>query len=101
MDLRHIVGCYYAHQIGPLTEEGWANDSQAFLQAMKSKKDSEWLAIKELNPFSYMGYMATVFQQVTGHHLKGLKNYTSWMRASGYYHWKAAELKQLHRCPHL
>ena len=101
MDLLHILGCHYAHQIGPLTEEGWDKDSQAFLQAMKLRREREWLAIKELEPLSYMGYVATMFQKVTGHYLKGLSGYTGWMRASGYYHWKAAELNQFNRCPHL
>ena len=48
-----------------------------------------------------MSYVAAVFKQVMGHYLKGLSGYTGWMRAGGYYHWKAAELNQLDRCPHL
>ena len=101
MDLLHIVGCHFAHQIGPLTNEKWKKDSKAFLQAMKLHREKEWLAIKELEPLDYMSYVAAVFKQVTGHYLKGLSGYTGWMRASGYYHWKAAELNQLDRCPHL
>ena len=101
MDLLHIVGCHYAHQIGPLTNKKWKKDSQAFLQAMKLCREKEWLDIKELEPLNYMCYVAAVFKQVTGHYLKGLSGYTGWMRAGGYYHWKAAELNQLDRCPHL
>ena len=100
-DLLHIMGCHYAHQIGPLANEKWEKDSQAFLQAMKLHKEKEWLAIKELEPLNYMGYVAAMFKQVTGHYLKGLSGYTGWMRAGGYYHWKVAELNQLDRCPHL
>ena len=101
MDLLHIVGCHYAHQIGPLADEKWEKDSQAFLQAMKLREEKEWLAIKELEPLNYMGYVAAVFKQVMGHYLKGLSGYTGWMRAGGYYHWKVAELNQLDRCPNL
>ena len=42
-----------------------------------------------------------MFKQITGHYLRGLSRYTGWIRASGYYHWKAAQLNQLHLCPHL
>ena len=101
MDLLHIVACHYAHQIGPLTNEKWKKDSKAFLQAMKLHREKEWLAIKELEPLDYMSYVAAGFKQVMGHYLKGLSGYTGWMRASGYYHWKAPELNQLDRCPHL
>ena len=100
-DLLHIVGCHYAHQIGPLADEKWEKDSQVFLQAMKLCKEKEWLAIKELEPVDYMSYVAAMFKQVTGHYLKGLSGYTGWMRTSGYYHWKVAELSQLDRCPNL
>ena len=96
----HIVGYHYATQIGPLKDGRKQMSSQAFLQAMKRSK-KEWLDIKELNPRNYMRYMANMFKQITGHYLRGLSRYTGWIRASGYYHWKAAELNQLHLCPHL
>ena len=100
IDLSHIVGCHYAHQIGPLTDGRWEIDSQAFLRAMKSCK-REWLDIKELDPLNYMRYVANMFKQITGHYLRGLSSYTGWIRAGGYYHWKAAKLNQLDLCPHL
>ena len=100
-DLLHIVGCHYAHQIGPLAGEKWEKDSQVFLQAMELCKEEEWLAIKELEPLDYMSYVAAMFKQVTGHYLKGLSGYTGWIRAGGYYHWKMAKLNQLNHCPNL
>ena len=100
-DLLHIMGCHYAHQIGPLANKKWEKDSQAFLQAMELCKEKEWLAIKEMEPLNYMSYVAAMFKEVTGHYLKGLSGYTGWMRAGGYYHWKVAELNQLDRCPNL
>ena len=48
-----------------------------------------------------MGYVATTFEEVTGHLLPGLKDFTGWIRAGGYYHWRVAELGQVDRCPHL
>ena len=36
-----------------------------------------------------------------GHLLPGLKDFTGWMRAGGYYHWRVVELGQVDRCPHL
>ena len=100
MDLMHIVSCHYATQIGPLKDGRWDVDSQAFLQAMRDNK-KEWLEIKELDPLNYMRYMANLFKWTTSHHLHGLSRYTGWIRAGGYYHWKAAELNQFYRCSHL
>ena len=85
-DLLHIVGCHYADQVAPLTGEQWEKDSQAFLDAMRHRKKTEWLDIKELHPLDYMSYVAAVFKEVMGHYLKGLSSYTSWMRVGGYYH---------------
>ena len=48
-----------------------------------------------------MGYVATKFQKLTGHPLPGLKDFTGWIRAGGYYHWKVADLGQVDRCAHL
>ena len=85
-DLLHIVGCHYAYQITPLDSRGWEDNSHEFLRAMELRKDEEWLAIKELEPLQFMGYVAEVFEQVTGHHLEELSSYTGWIRAGGYYH---------------
>ena len=67
---------------------------------MEDCKDWEWLDMKELDPLQFMGYVAEAFKQATGHHLKGLKGYTEWIQAKGYYHWKVAQLKQLKHFPH-
>ena len=48
-----------------------------------------------------MGYVATKFQKATGLYFEGLKHFTGWIRAGGYYHWKVADLGQVNRCPHL
>ena len=48
-DLTHMVGCFYASQIGPLNTQQWYSDWDKFLQAMEDRK-GKWLDIKELEP---------------------------------------------------
>ena len=100
-DLLHIMGSHYAYQIGPLDSWEWEGYSQEFLKTMQAQKEMDWLDIKEVRPLKYMGYVADVFQEVSGHYLDNLSGYTGWMRAGGYYHWKVKQLKQLRHCPHL
>ena len=70
-DLIHMVGCFYASQIGPLNTRQWHSDRDKFIQAMEECK-SEWLDIKELAPLHYMCYVAQCFVDSTGCNLKGL-----------------------------
>ena len=100
-DLTHMVGCFYASQVAPLTSQQWYSDRDAFIRAMEERKDHKWLDIKELTPLRYMRYVAKCFQDTTGHNLKGLGLHTKWIWAQSYYHWKVAELDQLQHCPHL
>ena len=96
-DLVFIVGCYYAAQVGSVAEgsQPWESDCQKFLDAMEQCRSTQWLDIKELHPLDYMGYVASVFMETTGHYLSGLSNYTGWIRPKSYYHWKVAELGQM------
>ena len=48
-----------------------------------------------------MPYVQRWFQSTTGIHLRDLDQLVEWIHASGYYHWKVADLGQLHLCPHL
>ena len=100
-DLRHIVGCFYAYYVRPLSSNQWEQDCQALLGHMKTRREIEWLGIKELWPLDFMGYVATTFQKLMGHLMPGLQDFTGWIRAGGYYHWKVADLGQVDRCPHL
>ena len=100
-DLMHMVGCFYASQIGPLNTQQWHSNRGKFIQAMEECKDREWLDIKELAPLCYMHYVAKCFRNTTGHNFKGLGLHTKWIRAQSYYHWKVAELHQLQHCPPL
>ena len=100
-DLTHIIGCYWAAQVGPLDSEEWEVAIRKFLKAMRNRRASEWTYIKELSPLKFMPYVAELFKNVTGRDLKGLGDFTGWVGLRGYYHWKLAQLGQLHTCPHL
>ena len=100
-DLEHMVGCFYASQVRPLNTPEWEGDFHKFLRLMEECEGGEWLDIKELTPLSYMPYVARCFEEATGYYLSGLSERTRWIRATGYYHWKVSELKQLIHCPHL
>ena len=82
-DRKHIVGCFYAYYVGPLSSKQWEKDIQALLSHMRTRREVEWLRIKELWPLDFMGYVATTFEEVTGHLLPGLKDFTGWIRAGG------------------
>ena len=98
-DLEHIVSCYYLGQVSPL-DEVWLTRWLQFAKHMHMAED-EWVDIKELTPLQFMPYVQRWFQTTTGIHLRDLDRLVEWIRASGYYHWKVANLGQLHLCPHL
>ena len=70
-----------------------------FVKAMKARKDSEWVDIKELTPLKFMPYVAKLFWDITSRDLKGLSDYMGWVGLGGYYHWKLSELGRLSACP--
>ena len=98
-DLTHIIRCYWVAQVGTLDSEEWEVAIQKFLKAMKNRKASEWMDIKELSPLKFMPYMAELFQNITGRDLKGLSDFMGWVGLGGYYHWKLSQLGQLSACP--
>ena len=98
-DLTHMISCYWADQVGPLDSEEWEVGIQRFLKAMKNRKASEWVDIKELSPLKFMPYVAELFQNITGRDLKGLGDFMGWVGIGSYYHWKLSELGQLSACP--
>ena len=100
-DLTHIISCYWAAQVGPMDSEEWEVAIQKFLKAMKNRKASEWMDIKELSPLKFMPYMAELFWNITGRDLKGLGDFMGWVGLGGYYHWKLSQLGLLSTCPHL
>ena len=98
-DLEHITSCYYLAQVGPL-DKVWLTRWIQFTEHMHAAED-EWVDIKELTPLQFMPYVQRWFQTTTGIHLRDLDRLVEWIRDSGYYHWKVADLGQLHLCPHL
>ena len=98
-DLTHIIGCYWAAQVGPLDSEEWEVAIHKFLKTMKNRKASEWMDIKELSPLKFMPYMAELFRNITSRDLKGLGDFMGWVGLGGYYHWKLSQLGQLNTCP--
>ena len=61
----------------------------------------EWRAIKEEEPLQYMPYMESRFKALTGIRLKGLSQFTGWIKPGSYYHGVVARKGQLHMCLHL
>ena len=98
-DLEHIMSCYYLAQVGPLNEV-WLTRWLQFTKHMHMAED-EWVDIKELAPLQFMPYVQKWFHTTTGIHLRDLDRLVEWIHISGYYHWKVADLGQLHLCPHL
>ena len=61
----------------------------------------EWKTIKEERPLKYMPYMEHQFLEVTGVRLKGLGQFTGWIKPGSYYHGVVTKTGQLSKCPHL
>ena len=100
-DLTHIISCYWKDQASPLNSSEWTVAINQFIRAMRERKESEWIDIKELTPLEYMPYVARLFRKVASVGLSGLGDYTGWVGIGGYYHWRLSELGQLNACPHL
>ena len=61
----------------------------------------EWKSIKEETPLKYMSYMECQFLELTSVWLKGLGQFTKWIKRGSYYHGVVAKRGQLIKCPHL
>ena len=85
--------------MGPLDSEEWEVAIQKFLKAMKNRKASEWMDIKELSPLRFMPYVAELFWNITARDLKVLGDFMGWVGLGSYYHWKLLQLGQLSACP--
>ena len=57
-DLTHIISCFWKDQVGPLGSDEWVVAINWFVKAMKTRKEREWLDIKELTPLQFMPYVA-------------------------------------------
>ena len=99
-DLDHILRSFYHYNYPSCKEEEWKKLKTKFLEYLGQCQE-EWRTIKEDKPFQYMPYMEHHFQALTGIRLKGLSQFTGWIKPGSYYHGVVARRGQLHMCLHL
>ena len=91
---------YYKHNYTSFKEAEWTKLKDKFFERLVQCQD-EWKSIKENHPLQYMPYMEKHFHAATGMKLKGLKDFTGWIKCGSYHHAVVARKGQLHKCPHL
>ena len=99
-DLEHALKVYYKHNVTSFKEAEWAKMKEKFFTHLLPCKE-EILGIKENRPMEYMPYMEDQFYAATGLRIKGLRDFTRWIKSGSYYHRLVARQGHLHRCPHL
>ena len=99
-DLEHVIKAYYKHNFTSFKEAEWAKLKDKFFEHLIQRQD-EWRSIKENHPLQYMPYMEKHFHAATGIKLKGLSDFTGWIKHGSDYHAVVARKGQLHKCPHL
>ena len=99
-DLNHILRSFYRYNYPSHKEEDWDKLKTKFLDYLGQCQE-EWKTIKEEEPLQYIPYMEHQFQALTGVRLKGLSQFTGWIKPGSYYHGVVAKKGQLHLCLHL
>ena len=99
-DLDHILRSFYHYNYPSYKEAEWKKLKTKFFRYLGQHQE-EWRTIKEEKPLQYMPYMERSFQALTSVRLKGLSQFTGWIKPSSYYHGVVARKGQLHRCLHL
>ena len=99
-DLNHILRGFYQYNYPSRKEEDWDKLNTKFLDYLGQHQE-EWKTIKEEEPLQYMPYMECQFQALTSVRLKGLSQFTGWIKPGSYYHGVVARKGQLHLCLHL
>ena len=99
-DLGHILGSFYQYYYPSHKEAEWNKLRTKFLEYLGQRQE-EWRTIKEEKPLQYMPYMERHFQALTSIRLKGLGEFTGWIKPGSYYHAVVVRQGQLHRCLHL
>ena len=99
-DLSHILRAFYMYNYPSYTEVDWEKLRTKFLNHLGQHQD-EWKTIKEETPLEYMPYMEHQFLALTGVRLKGLSQFTRWIKPWSYYHGVVAKKGQLNMCLHL
>ena len=99
-DLNHILRSFYHYNNPSYKEVEWNKLKNRFFEYLGQCQE-EWRTIKEEKPLQYMPYMEKHFQALTGIRLKGLSQFTGWIKPGSYYHGVVARQGQLHLCLHL
>ena len=99
-DLNHILRGFYRYNYPSRKEEDWDKLKTKFFDYLGQCQE-EWKTIKEEEPLQYMPYMERQFQALTSNRLKGLSQFTGWIKPGSYYHGVVAKKGQLHLCLHL
>ena len=99
-DLSHVLRAFYLYNYPSRTEADWEKLRNKFLNHLGQCQD-EWKTIKEEMPLKYMPYMQRKFLALTGVRLKGLSQFTTWIKQGSYYHGAVARKGQLNMCLHL
>ena len=99
-DLGHILGSFYHYNYPSHKEVERKKLKTKFFEYLGQHQE-EWRAIKEEKPLQYMPYMESHFQALTSIRLKGLSQFTGWIKPGSYYHGVVARKGQLHMCLHL
>ena len=99
-DLSHILRAFYLYNYPSCMEVDWEKLRTKFLNHLGQCQD-EWKTIKEEVPLEYMPYMERQFLALTGVRLKGLSQFTRWIKSGSYYHGVVAKKGQLNMYLHL
>ena len=99
-DLDHILRSFYHYNYPSYKEAEWKKLKTKFFEYLGQRQE-EWRTITEEKPLQYMPYMDSHFQALTSVRLKGLSQFTGWIKPGSYYHGVVARKDQLHRSLHL
>ena len=94
-DLNHILRSFYRYNYPSRKEEEWDKLKTKFFNYLGQCQE-KWKTIKEEEPLQYMPYMEHQFQALTSITLKGLSQFTGWIKPGSYYHGVVARKGQLH-----
>ena len=78
-DLGHILRSFYRYNYPSHKEEEWKKLRTKFFESLGQCQE-EWRTIKEEKPLEYMPYMERQFHTLTGVRLKGLSQFTGWIK---------------------
>ena len=99
-ELKCVFRAYYKSNSASFKEAEWNKLRDKVLAHLLQCLD-EWRSIKENDPLQYMPYMERQFHAATGIQMKGLSDFTGWIKWGSYYHGLVARKGQLYKCPHL